>query len=93
MHMIRKGNIQGANNGIIQAQNQFIAGLFGLAVLGIGFDLSTLPSFRWVTYFATELNYFVMNGHGDLLVRHWPRLLYARLHIQPAIVFYSNGTM
>ena len=30
MHMIRKGQIQGAGKGNIQAQNQFIAGLFGL---------------------------------------------------------------
>ena len=32
MHMIRKGQIEGAAKGNIQAQNQFIAGLFGLAV-------------------------------------------------------------
>ena len=32
MHMIRKGQIQGASKGNIQAQNRFIAGLFGLAV-------------------------------------------------------------
>ena len=32
MHMIRKGQIEGATKGNIQAQNQFIAGLFGLAV-------------------------------------------------------------
>lgn len=31
MHMIRKGQIQGVGKGNIQAQNQFIAGLFGLA--------------------------------------------------------------
>ncbi|MCP4417562.1 MAG: DDE-type integrase/transposase/recombinase, partial [Chloroflexi bacterium] len=31
MNMIRKGQIQGAEKGDIQAQNQFIAGLFGLA--------------------------------------------------------------
>jgi hypothetical protein len=30
--MIRKGQIAGADKGNIQAQNQFIAGLFGLAV-------------------------------------------------------------
>jgi transposase-like protein len=30
MHMIRKGQIQGASKGNIRAQNQFIAGLFGL---------------------------------------------------------------
>ena len=30
MHMIRKGQIRGADKGNIQAQNQFIAGLFGL---------------------------------------------------------------
>jgi hypothetical protein len=30
--MIRKGQIEGADKGNIQAQNQFIAGLFGLAV-------------------------------------------------------------
>jgi len=30
MHMIRKGQIQGASKVNIQAQNQFIAGLFGL---------------------------------------------------------------
>jgi len=30
MHMIRKGQIQGASKGNIKAQNQFIAGLFGL---------------------------------------------------------------
>jgi transposase-like protein len=29
MHMIRKGQIGGAGKGNIQAQNQFIAGLFG----------------------------------------------------------------
>jgi transposase-like protein len=32
MHMIRKGQIQGAEKGSIQTQNQFIAGLFGLAI-------------------------------------------------------------
>ena len=32
MHMIRKGQIVGAVKGNIQAQNQFVAGLFGLAV-------------------------------------------------------------
>ena len=32
MHMIRKGQIMGADKGNIRAQNQFIAGLFGLAV-------------------------------------------------------------
>jgi IS6 family transposase len=32
MHMIRKVQIQGADKGNIQAQNQFIAGLFGLGV-------------------------------------------------------------
>jgi len=32
MHMIRKGQTQGANKGDIKAQNQFITGLFGLAV-------------------------------------------------------------
>jgi len=32
MNMIRKGQIEGAKKGNIQAQNQFIAGLFGLAV-------------------------------------------------------------
>ena len=31
MHMIRKGQIQGADKGNIRAQNQFIAGLFGIA--------------------------------------------------------------
>ena len=31
MHMIRKGQIEGAEKGNIHAQNQFIAGLFGLA--------------------------------------------------------------
>ena len=31
MHMIRKGQIEGAEKGNIQAQNQFVAGLFGLA--------------------------------------------------------------
>jgi transposase-like protein len=31
MHMIRKGQIQGIDKGNIQAQNQFIAGLFGIA--------------------------------------------------------------
>ena len=31
MHMIRKGQIEGAAKGNIKAQNQFIAGLFGLA--------------------------------------------------------------
>jgi len=31
MNMIRKGQIEGAKKGNIQAQNQFIAGLFGLA--------------------------------------------------------------
>ena len=30
MNMIRKGQIEGAEKGNIQAQNQFIAGLFGL---------------------------------------------------------------
>jgi len=30
MHMIRKGQIEGADKGNIQAQNKFIAGLFGL---------------------------------------------------------------
>ena len=30
MHMIRKGQIRGVDKGNIQAQNQFIAGLFGL---------------------------------------------------------------
>jgi transposase-like protein len=30
MHMIRKGQIKGATKGNIQAQNKFIAGLFGL---------------------------------------------------------------
>ena len=32
MHMIRKRQIEGADKGNIQAQNQFIAGLFGLGV-------------------------------------------------------------
>jgi transposase-like protein len=32
MHMIRKGQIRGAAKGNITAQNQFIAGLFGLAI-------------------------------------------------------------
>ncbi|MGB3717205.1 MAG: IS6 family transposase [Candidatus Promineifilaceae bacterium] len=32
VHMIRKGQIQGASKGNIQTQNQFIAGLFGSAV-------------------------------------------------------------
>ena len=32
MHMIRKGQARGADKGNIQAQNQFIAGLFGSAV-------------------------------------------------------------
>ena len=32
MHMIRKGQIQGAEKGNIQTQNQFIARLFGLAI-------------------------------------------------------------
>jgi len=32
MHMIRKGQIQGAVKGNIQAKNQFIAGLFELGV-------------------------------------------------------------
>jgi len=31
MHMIRKGQVEGADKGNISAQNQFIAGLFGLA--------------------------------------------------------------
>ncbi len=31
MHMIRKGQLRGVGKGNIQAQNQFIAGLFGLA--------------------------------------------------------------
>ena len=31
MHMIRKGQIVGADKGNIQAQNQFVAVLFGLA--------------------------------------------------------------
>ena len=31
MHMIRKGQIGGADKGNIREQNQFIAGLFGLA--------------------------------------------------------------
>jgi hypothetical protein len=31
MHMIRKGQIMGANKGNIQAQNMFVARLFGLA--------------------------------------------------------------
>jgi transposase-like protein len=31
MHMIRKGQIEGIEKGDIQAENQFIAGLFGLA--------------------------------------------------------------
>lgn len=29
MHMIRKGQVEGADKGNIKAQNQFIAGLFG----------------------------------------------------------------
>ena len=32
MHMIRKGQIEGVEKGNIQAQNQFIAELFDLAV-------------------------------------------------------------
>jgi transposase, IS6 family len=32
MHMIRKGQLEGADKGNIRAQNQFIAGLFGLAI-------------------------------------------------------------
>ena len=32
MHMIRKGQIVGADKGNIRAQNQFIDGLFGLGV-------------------------------------------------------------
>ena len=31
MHMVRKGQIDGAETGNIQGQNEFIAGLFGLA--------------------------------------------------------------
>lgn len=31
MHMIRKGQVRGADKGDISAQNQFIAGLFGVA--------------------------------------------------------------
>ena len=31
MHMIRKGQIEGVEKGNIQGQNEFIAGLFGLA--------------------------------------------------------------
>lgn len=31
MHMIRKGQVRGADKGTIREQNQFIAGLFGLA--------------------------------------------------------------
>jgi transposase-like protein len=30
MHLIRKGQIKGADIGNVQAQNQFVAGLFGL---------------------------------------------------------------
>ena len=32
MHMIRKGQIRRPDKGNIKAQNQFIAGLFGLAI-------------------------------------------------------------
>ena len=32
MHMIRKGQIVGVGKGNIQAQNRFVAGLFGLAM-------------------------------------------------------------
>ena len=32
MHMIRKGQMGGADKGNIRAQNQFIAGMFGLAI-------------------------------------------------------------
>ena len=32
MSMIRKGQIEGVRKGDIRAQNQFVAGLFGLAV-------------------------------------------------------------
>ena len=32
MHMIRRGQIQGADKGNIRAQNQIVAGLFGLTV-------------------------------------------------------------
>jgi len=32
MHMIRKGQIGGADKGSIRAPNQFIAGSFGLAI-------------------------------------------------------------
>lgn len=32
MHIIRKGQIDGADKGNITAQNQFIAGLFDLAI-------------------------------------------------------------
>lgn len=32
IHMIRKGQLEGADKGNIRAQNQFIAGLFGLAI-------------------------------------------------------------
>jgi transposase-like protein len=32
MHMIRKGQIRGAEKGDIRAQNQFIAGLFGRTI-------------------------------------------------------------
>ena len=31
MHMIRKGQVEGVEKGNIQGQNEFIAGLFGLA--------------------------------------------------------------
>jgi IS6 family transposase len=31
MHMIRKGQVERAQKGNIQGQNEFIAGLFGLA--------------------------------------------------------------
>ena len=31
MHMVRKGQIKGVEKGNIQGQNEFIAGLFGLA--------------------------------------------------------------
>jgi hypothetical protein len=32
MHMIRKGQVREADKGNIKAQNEFTAGLFGLAI-------------------------------------------------------------
>jgi hypothetical protein len=58
MHMIRKEQIRGVEKGNIQAQNQFIAGLFGLAMQ------ARSCQFVFLCLQAGQYNY-LQRSHGD----------------------------